>query len=597
MKAPAPPKHRIPREECSMYDLEAMENLVDMAAGRKPADLLICNARVVDVFTGEILETPVSVGDGKILGFAATEARRVVDAGGRYLLPGLIDAHIHIESSMASPARFAELVLPRGTTTVIADPHEIANVHGLEGIRYILENGRHLPLNIYVALPSCVPATPFEDAGASLSAEDLEELIDDPHVSGIGEVMNFPGVVAADYDVLAKVQLGLAHGKTVDGHAPGLLGQDLDAYLVSGITTTHECSTLEEMEANLRRGSYVLIREGSAAKNLAALIPGVTEANARRCAFCCDDRHIDDIVREGHMDNHLRLAVSLGMDPVRAITLCTLNAAECFGLRNKGAIAPGRDADFILVDDLQQFRVDSVYAAGKLVAEKGRVTVHLEEASAGTPSRSVHVAPLSETALDIPVSTGKARVIRIQPHSLLTPQVIRPVRTDGAGLFQCALNPGLTKLAVIERHRATGKIGLGLLEGYGLCGGAIATTIAHDSHNIVAAGDSDEAIRTVVEELKRLDGGIAMLADGKLLGLSLPVAGLLSGEDPRKTAATLGEMLDVAHRVLRIPEDIEPFMALSFMALPVIPELKLTARGLFSVSEFSFVELAANEEE
>ena len=580
-----------------MYDLEATENLVDMAAGRKPADLLICNARVVNVFTGEILETPVSVGDGKILGFAHTEARKTVDAGGRYLLPGLIDAHIHIESSMASPARFAELVLPCGTTTVIADPHEIANVHGMEGIRYILENGRHLPLNIYVSLPSCVPATPFEDSGATLGAENLEELIDDPRVSGIGEVMNFPGVVAADYDVLAKVQLGLVHGKTVDGHAPGLLGQNLDAYLVSGITTTHECSTLEEMEANLRRGSYVLIREGSAARNLAALVPGVTEANARRCAFCCDDRHTDDIVREGHMDNHLRLAVSLGMDPVRAVTLCTLNAAECFGLRNKGAIAPGRDADFILVDDLRDFRVHSVYAAGKLVAENGHMTVRLEEASAGAPSHSVHIAPLAQTALDIPVPTGKARVICIQPHSLLTPQAIRTVHTDGAGLFQCALNPGLVKLAVIERHKATGKIGLGLLEGYGLHGGAVATTIAHDSHNIVVAGDSDEAMRTVLDELVRLGGGIVMLADGQLLSLPLPVAGLLSTEDPKKIAATLGDMLRVAHHTLHIPEDIEPFMALSFMALPVIPDLKLTARGLFSVNAFSFVDLTVNEEE
>lgn len=578
-----------------MYDLESIENLVDMAAGRKPADLLICNARVVDVFSGKIIETPVSVGDGKILGFAHTEARRTIDAEGRYLLPGLIDAHIHIESSMASPTRFAELVLPHGTTSVIADPHEIANVHGMDGIRYILENGRHLPLNIYISLPSCVPATPFEDSGATLSAEDLEELIDDPHVSGIGEVMNFPGVVAADYDVLAKVQLGISHGKTVDGHAPGLLGKDLDAYIVTGITTTHECSTLEEMEANLQRGSYVLIREGSAAKNLAALLPGVTAANARRCAFCCDDRHTEDIVREGHMDNHLRLAVSLGMDPVQAITLCTLNAAECFGLKNKGAIAPGRDADFLLVDDLRNFRVHSVYAAGKMVAKDGQMTIQMAEANAATPAHSVHIAPLTETALDMPISTGKARVILIQPHSLLTPQVIRSVHTDEAGLFQCALNPGLTKLAVIERHKASGKIGLGLLEGYNLTGGAIGTTIAHDSHNIVVAGDSDDAIRTVVNELKRIDGGVAMLAGGKLYSLSLPIAGLLSNEDPQKVASTLGDMLHVAHRTLRIPETVEPFMTLSFMALPVIPELKLTARGLFNVNEFSFVDLAVEE--
>ena len=578
-----------------MYDIDDLKNLVDMAAGgRSPADLLITNAKLVDVLTGEIRETDVSVGGGKILGFSHTEAVKVVDARGAYLLPGLIDAHIHIESSMVSPARFAGLVLPHGTTSVVADPHEITNVHGLEGIRYMLENGRHLPLNIFIALPSCVPAPPFEDSGAVLSAEELEELIDDPKVTGIGEMMNFPGVVSGDYDVLAKIQLGTSHGKIVDGHAPGLLGRDLDAYLVTGITNTHECTTLEEMRENLRRGSYILIREGSAAKNLRTLLPGVTPGNARRCAFCCDDRHIEDIVSDGHMDNHLRLAVGMGMDPVQAITMCTLNAAECFGLRNKGAIAPGRDADFILVDDLKAFRVRKVFTAGRLIAEDGRVLIPLDDAAAGAPSHSIHLKPLAEDALSLPVRTGKARVIGIEPASLVTKSLVREVKTDDAGCFQSALNPGLTKIAVIERHKRTGKLGIGILEGYGLTGGAIATTISHDSHNIVVAGDNDPDMLLAVRELADMGGGIVSVHGGAIRRLSLPIAGLMTSADPQEVNAVLHDMLVAARAELGIPEDVEPFMTLSFMALPVIPELKLTARGLFNVNTFSFVGVEAD---
>lgn len=581
-----------------MCDLEKMEQSISMASGREPADLLIINAKVVDVFTGTIRETPVSVGGGKILGFTEIPARHTVDAQGTFLLPGLIDAHIHIESSMANPSRFAGLVLPRGTTSVIADPHEIANVHGLEGIRYMLENGRHLPLNVFISLPSCVPATAFEDAGAILSAEDLESFIDDPKVTGIGEMMNFPGVIAADADVLAKVHLGIAHGKIVDGHAPGLMGRDLDAYLVSGISNTHECSTLEEMEENLRRGSYVLIREGSAARNLKTLLPGVTTANARRCAFCCDDRHPEDIVRDGHMDNHLRLAVSMGMDPVQAVTLCTLNAAECFGLRTKGAIAPGRDADFILVDDLRDFKVRQVFTAGTLVAEDGNLLVQLGGSDDGMPTHSMHVAPLAENAFELafPDSRHKhLKVIGIQPHSLVSLNLSREVTLDAEGRFQCQNNPGLNKIAVIERHRGTGRMGLGLLGGYDLKGGAIATTIAHDSHNIVVAGDNDADMKLAVRELVEMGGGIVLIASGKVRGrLPLPIAGLLTTEDPLIVSRTLGDMLRLAHEELGIPATVEPFMTLSFMALPVIPDLKLTARGLFDVNLFSFVSIENN---
>ncbi|MEG2005617.1 MAG: adenine deaminase C-terminal domain-containing protein, partial [Bilophila sp.] len=352
--------------------------------------------------------------------------------------------------------------------------------------------------------------------------------------------------------------------------------------------------------ANLRRGSYVLIREGSAARNLKTLLPGVTPANARRCAFCCDDRHPADIVRDGHMDNHLRLAVQMGMNPIQAVTLCTLNAAECFGLRTKGAIAPGRDADFILVDDLHDFRIHQVFAAGTLVAEDGHLLAQLDNATAGAPTHSMHVAPLAANAFELAFPDASnaqtsLKVIGIQPHSLVTLHLSREVRLDAHKRFQCKDNPGLNKIAVIERHHGTGLLGLGLLEGYGLHGGAIATTIAHDSHNIVVAGDSDADMQLAVRELVDMGGGIVLIASGVVKGrLPLPIAGLMTSEDPLAVSRQLADMLQLAHTTLQIPPAVEPFMTLSFMALPVIPELKLTARGLFDVNLFSFVPIENN---
>lgn len=580
-------------------DAAALKRLVDMAAGREPADLLIVNARVVDVFTGVVRESPVSVGQGRFLGFSPIPARETLDAGGAYLLPGLIDAHIHIESSMASPARFAELVLPCGTTTVIADPHEIANVFGADGIRYMLESGRDLPLDIRIALPSCVPAAPFEDAGAVLDAAALAAFIDDPRVTGIGEVMNFPGVIAGDPDMLGKILLGLSRNKVIDGHAPGVLGRNLDAYFVTGINNNHEIATPEELEQNLQCGGYALLREGSAAKDLAVLLPALRPAAFRRCAFCCDDRHPEDILRDGHVDNHLRQAVRLGMDPVQAVTMGTLNAAECFGLRRKGAVAPGRDADFVLMDDLREFRARRVYAAGRLVAEDGRMTVPLRDTppartGGGAFDGGMNMAPLANDAFVLRIPGGRARVIGIEPRSLLTRHEIREVRIDAESVFHCADNPGLCKIAVIERHKATGRVGVGLLAGYGIRGGAVATSIAHDSHNVVVAGDNDADMLLAARALAEMGGGIVMVRAGRVADrLPLPVAGLITGAPPAEVGDTLGRMIAAAHADLGIPEGVEPFMTLSFMALPVIPALKITARGLFDAARFAFVENAA----
>lgn len=567
---------------------------IAMAAGREPADLRIDNARVVDVFSHAVPENvSVLVGDGVFLGFDGGEARQTADAKGRYLLPGLVDAHVHIESSMLTPPQFARLVLPHGTTTVIADPHEIANVLGVAGIRYMLDSTASLPLDVYVMLPSCVPATPFEHAGAVIRAADLAALMDEPRVAGLGEMMNYPGVVNADEDVLEKIALALRAHKRVDGHAPGIAGPALDAYACAGIRTDHECGSLEEMRDRLRRGMYVIIREGSAARNLAELIRGVTPGNVHRCLFCTDDRHPGDILAEGHIDNHLRLAVRHGLDPLLAVRMATLNAAQCYHLPHKGGVAPGRDADFLLVDDLREFSVREVYAKGIKIAENGALHASIPAKTPPVVTDTVRPTPLTSEKLALPLPTGKARVMGLQPRSLVTTALERTVVTT-EGLFDPIRNPGLTPIAVIERHKGTGDVGMGLLEGYVLPGrrldGAIATTIAHDSHNIVAAGDAPTDILAAVEDLRRMGGGITLIRNGAVLDhLPLPVAGLMSDRTAEEISVRMTALEVLARREFPLSPDVAPFMTLSFMALAVIPELKLTDQGLFDVRMFDFV--------
>ncbi|MBB6479551.1 adenine deaminase [Spirochaeta isovalerica] len=577
-----------------------MKKLIKTASGEIPADLVLKNGSIVNVFSGEILKGDIAVCDGKVAAVSYAgesdityEGLEVIDLQGKTIVPGLIDAHVHIESSMGTPENFASIVIPHGTTTVIADCHEIANVCGNDGIRYMMNASDNTPLDVFFMIPSCVPATPFEDAGAKIRIEDMKHFIDDKRVKGLGEMMDYPGVLQGRSDIMDKLTLAVNHGKFVDGHGPTLTGKALSAYAVAGIKTDHECSSLEEMRDRLRAGMYVLIREGSAASDLKELIKGVNESNSRRCCFCTDDRQAEDIIHIGHIDNNVRLALKAGVDPVSVIRIATINSAECYGLKGKGAIAPGYDADFLITDNLKDFNVESVYINGILSAEKGEYKFSIDSLEDRHVLYTVHLQSIDKEVFKLKMSSDSANVISMKPGSLITEKVVRKVKRDKEGYFSEGDGCDLIKVAVIERHKGPGYIGLGLLENYGLKGGAVASSIAHDSHNIVVAGDNDEDMIRAVRELKECGGGITVVSGGKVLDtLELPIAGLMTSMDSGKLAEKLNSMIELARKELCINPAMDPFMTLAFLALPVIPDIKLTDRGLFDVKTFSFIDVS-----
>ena len=577
-----------------------MKKLIKTAIGETKADIVFKNCSIVNVFSGEILDGEIAVTDGKIAAVSyyndsdiSYKGELEIDVKGKTIVPGLIDAHVHIESSMGTPENFASIVIPHGTTTVIADCHEIANVCGNDGIRYMMNASENTPLDVFFMIPSCVPATPFEDSGAKIRIEDMLHFIDNDRVKGLGEMMDYPGVLAGRSDIMDKLTLAVNHGKFVDGHGPTLKGRELSAYAASGIKTDHECSSLEEMRDRLRAGMYVLIREGSAAADLQELIKGVNEGNARRCCFCTDDRQAEDIITIGHIDNNVRLALKAGIDPVTAIRIATINTAECYGLKNKGAIAPGYDADFLIADDLVTFNVESVYINGVKSGDEGKYLFDNDSLEDHHVLYTVHLQNLSDDMFRLKMTTDSANVISMTPRSLLTEKVVHRVLRDKDGYYLKGKNADLVKIAVIERHKGPGYIGLGLLENYGLKNGAIASSVAHDSHNIVVAGDNDEDMVLAVKELKKCGGGITICSRGKIIGtLELPIAGLMTNLDSSELAEKLKQMIKTAKEELSINEGIEPFMTLAFLALPVIPDIKLTDRGLFDVSTFSFIDIS-----
>ncbi len=572
---------------------------IEVASGRVPADVALRNGRFLDVFTGELMTGDMAVRNGNIVAVGpvgAYRGREELDLNNKIVVPGLIDAHVHIESSMHGPTGFAGLTVPRGTTTVVADPHEIANVRGMDGIRWILDASENVPQSVFVMLPSCVPATPFEDAGAVLDASDLIELIDHPRVLGLGEAMDYPAVAAARVEIVEKIAMARRIGKRVDGHSPAMKGKDLAAYAVAGIGTDHECTNINEMKERLRMGMRILIREGTAARDLAALVKGVDSGLARRCAFCTDDKLPGDILAEGHIDFNVREAIRLGLDPVEAVRLATLNGAEAYGLDDRGALSPGRRADLVVLDgELADFSVGSVYRGGKLVAEGGKLLEPPAKSDDSKVKDTVRLIPLGSHDLDLKLKTGRARVINLNPGSLVTAESIRDVSLDSDGHFIPDSSGDLLKLVVVERPKNTGRIGLGIVAGYGLKGGAAASSIAHDSHNLIAVGDDNAAILSALRVLATSGGGISLAAaGGDVLGvLPLPLGGLMTDEAGELTSSRLDKLIALAHEKLGVREDLDPFMPLSFLALPVIPDLKLTARGLFDVKNFEFVSVDA----
>ena len=559
---------------------------VRVARGLEPADLLLENARILDVFSGVFFEGDVAICDDVITGFGAASARETINLAGAWLIPGLIDAHMHIESTQLSPMELARAVLPHGTTAVIADPHEIANVLGLPGIRYMLEASKDLPIDVHIMTPSCVPATHLETSGATISPQDTEEIFSWKRVLGLGEVMNYPGVINLDPDMVAKLRV--ARGRPIDGHAPGLSGEDLWAYVISGPQTDHECTTLSEAQEKLRAGMHILIREGTTARNLDALLPLLTPATAPFVHFCTDDCHPETLTQDGHIDGIIKSAIARGVDPELAIPSATIHTARAYGLTDTGAIAPGYRANLVVLSDLQSMHVDKVFTSGRLVAEGGRTVVDLPTHADQQVRGSVNVggSPLS---FAVPDQGGEARVISVKMDQVVTGEM-RVVPRVEDGLVASDTGRDIIKIAVVERHHATGNIGLGLVHGFSLKDGALASSVAHDSHNIIVVGANDSDMKAAVRAIIETDGGQVVVRDRKVLAqLPLPLAGLMSdlalpeaakmGEELRKAATSLGCSLP------------SPFMTLSFLALPVIPVLKLTDRGLVNVDRFEFVPL------
>ncbi|HHS98067.1 MAG TPA: adenine deaminase [Chloroflexi bacterium] len=567
-----------------------------IARGDEPADLVLKGGRVVNVFTGEIVEAEVALAGGWIVGVGGGYVgRQEIDLKGRYICPGLIDAHVHIESSMVIPFQFARAVVPRGTTTVVCDPHEIANVVGAEGVRYILAASEGLPLTVYVNLPSCVPATPMGTAGAELGADDLLALADHPRVLGLAEMMNVPGLVLGVPDVVKKVEA--FQGRVIDGHAPGFGGKWLQAYVGAGVGSDHECTTVPEMLEKLRLGMYVFIREATGAKNLRDLLPGLTPYNSRRCAFCTDDRHPADLLDEGHIDHLIRLAVAEGLDPLTAIRMATLNAAEYFRLYDRGAVAPGKRADLVVFSDLKNFRAEMVFAAGRLVAQAGEPVGEWAEPQADDTAvrGTVHV-DWDHLRFDIPApdpaaGSVRVRVIGIVPDQITTEHLVEDLPVQG-GQVVADVERDLLKIAVIERHRGTGNVGLGFVHGLGLKRGALAGSVGHDAHNLIVAGCDDASMMTAARAVADLGGGlVAAAGDEVLASVPLPVAGLMS-DQPVETVRHQMDRLIEAARSLGSPLH-DPFMTLGFLALEVIPALRLTDQGLVDVEKFDFVPLFA----
>lgn len=566
--------------------VDLLSDIIDVALGKSEADLLLKNGRIVNVLDESVDEADVLIHHGKIVGIGKFEnAKKVIDVDGAYIAPAFVDSHLHIESTMCVPPEFAKALVPLGTLTAVVDPHEIANVAGTKGIRFMIDSSKGLPMNIFFMLSSCVPAGPFESSGANLKAEDLRQFLDEPSVIGLAEMMDYPNLLAKSRDVLDKI--ALFHDSVMDGHAPGLTGRELDAYLSSGIMADHECTTPEEAMEKLKKGMWIMMREGSLTRDLLRLLPILNDNTKHRILLCTDDKHPEDLVNEGHINFAIHLLTENGVSLPTAVRLATLNPAMFFDFKHKGGIAPGYDADIVVFNDV--LKIQSVYKDGVLVAKDGKAVFETEDPD-GAITNTINIAPLKDDSFKVSDKGKMMRVIGLKADSIITDEILARPRVVN-GCAESDTENDIIKLAVIERHKATGKIGIGFVKGLGLKRGAFATSISHDSHNIIAAGENDGDMMIAVNKLKEIGGGIAVALDREILGyLALPHGGLMSDKPVASTADTLTRL----HRIVKEKNGVvisDPFMTLSFISLAVCPKLKISTSGLVDVDRFELVGL------
>ncbi|TFE07663.1 adenine deaminase [Ligilactobacillus salivarius] len=565
--------------------------LIDVAAGRKKADLVLKNAKIVDVFQAKILIGDIAISDGYIAGiggsYQGVEERNYT---GKYVAPGFIEAHIHIESSYVSPEEFSRVFIPRGTTTILADPHEIVNVAGLKGLDYMVNAAKNAKMDIRYMMPPCVPATNFETSGADLYADDMEDALKTGEVDGLAELMNFPGVINADDKMIDEILMAKKYGARIDGHAPQVVGKDLNAYIAAGPANDHECSTLEEAEERLARGMYLLLREGSVTQDLRKLLPIVNTANSRRCLLSGDDVQAKTAINKGHLDNSIRICIDEGLNPITAIQMVTLNPAEYCGLNDRGAIAPGRRADMVVFESLEDFTVEETYILGEKLSQGNKYLGEVNYYPIDSVESSMHVKDFTREKLQLHLNSDKVRAIGVVPGEVLTTEEHVTVKRDGDGNFVYNDQEDVTKIVVVERHHNTGNVNVNLLSGYGIKAGAIAISIGHDSHNIIATGTNDDDIFMAVNELIKQEGGAVVVKDEKVISrMELKIAGLMCNLPAEKMIAQQDALDEAVHEELGVPDNVNPVMTLSFMPLAVIPKLKITDKGLVDVEKNAFV--------
>lgn len=565
--------------------------LIDVAAGRKKADLVLKNAKIVDVFQTKILIGDIAISDGYIAGiggsYQGVEERNYT---GKYVAPGFIEAHIHIESSYVSPEEFSRVFIPRGTTTILADPHEIVNVAGLKGLDYMVNAAKNAKMDIRYMMPPCVPATNFETSGADLYADDMEDALKTGEVDGLAELMNFPGVINADDKMIDEILMAKKYGARIDGHAPQVVGKDLNAYIAAGPADDHECSTLEEAEERLARGMYLLLREGSVTQDLRKLLPIVNTANSRRCLLSGDDVQAKTAINKGHLDNSIRICIDEGLNPLTAIQMATLNPAEYCGLNDRGAIAPGRRADMVVFESLEDFAVEETYILGEKLSQGNEYLSEVNYYPIDSVESSMHVKDFTREKLQLHLNSDKVRAIGVVPGEVLTTEDHVTVKRDGDGNFVYNDQEDVTKIVVVERHHNTGNVNVNLLSGYGIKAGAIAISIGHDSHNIIATGTNDDDIFMAVNELIKQEGGAVVVKDEKVISrMELKIAGLMCNLPAEKMIAQQDALDEAVHEELGVPDNVNPVMTLSFMPLAVIPKLKITDKGLVDVEKNAFV--------